>query len=309
MNTAKAPEWVPLLKSFLRMPNLLHCDAMRPTSRATARTRNAARPCAMPASRSMIRFVRGNVKPDTPLLYLLPIFGVLLLILIWSALSDYLASEHDRVVRNAVSEAASHARAFERSSGQLLRAIDQATRLIQREFERSQQGRDPFDLAAIAKTALGPLDMVSLVSVVDKAGNATVLSYSRAQRVALVGGRRQWHDRGGLQRPPQCRHAQALCRQARRRCGAEQDPDSDDPPHQQPGRIVWRRRGGVGRPRPFHRCVRRRRTGPPRPAGDSGPGRCLSRTAVGRRDVGRGEGRLRGGHGAGAAFRRTTASR
>ena len=127
----------------------------------------------------MIRFVRGNVKPDTPLLYLLPIFGVLLLILIWSALSDYLASEHDRVVRNAVSEAASHARAFERSTGQLLRAVDQATRLIQREFERSQQGRDPFDLAAIAKAALGPLDMVSLVSVVDRSGNATVLSYSR----------------------------------------------------------------------------------------------------------------------------------
>ena len=128
----------------------------------------------------MIRFVRGNVKPDTPLLYLLPIFGVLLLILIWSALSDYLASEHDRVVRNAVSEAASHAKAYERSTGQLLRAIDQAARLIQHEFERSQQGRDPFDLAAVAKSAFGPNDPFSLVAVVDRAGNVTALSSARA---------------------------------------------------------------------------------------------------------------------------------
>jgi diguanylate cyclase (GGDEF)-like protein len=127
----------------------------------------------------MIRFARGNVKPDTPLLYLLPIFGILLLFLIWSALSDFLVTEHARVVRNAVGEAASHVRAYERSARQQLRAIDQVARLVQYEFERSRERNEPFDLAAVAKRALAPADAFSFISVTDKTGNATAVFIPR----------------------------------------------------------------------------------------------------------------------------------
>ena len=123
----------------------------------------------------MIRFARGNVKPDTPLLYLLPVFGVLLLFLIWSALSDFLSSEHERVVGHAVKEAASRARAYERVAGQRLRGIDQLTRSLQHEIEKSRQRNEPFDLAAVARRSAVSLDLFGAVSVLDRTGKTTAV--------------------------------------------------------------------------------------------------------------------------------------
>jgi diguanylate cyclase (GGDEF)-like protein len=123
----------------------------------------------------MIRFTPGNVKPDTPLLYLLPIFGILLLFLIWSAMSDFLAWERERVVRNAVNEVTREVRSHERSAGQLLRTVDQATRALQYEFESARQRGEPFDLAAAARRNLFTPDTFSLVSVTDRSGNITAL--------------------------------------------------------------------------------------------------------------------------------------
>ncbi len=121
----------------------------------------------------MIRFAPGNVKPDTPLLYLLPIFGILLLFLVWSALSDFLTREHERAVRSAVESVTSQVRASERHAGQLLRAVDQATRALQHEFESARQRAEPFDLAAAARRNLVAPDTVSLVSITDRNGNVT----------------------------------------------------------------------------------------------------------------------------------------
>ena len=136
----------------------------------------------------MIRFARGNVKPDTPLLYLLPVFGILLLILIWSALSDFLAAERARAERVAIQNAAGQARNFQQFAGQELRAVDQAARIVQHEFERSRERHEPFDLAAIARRALVPSDTFSLVSVVDRTGSATTVLLPRGGAPALLPG-------------------------------------------------------------------------------------------------------------------------
>ena len=136
----------------------------------------------------MIRFARGNVKPDTPLLYLLPVFGILLLILIWSALSDFLAAERARAERVAIQNAAGQARGFQQFAGQELRAVDQAARIVQHEFERSRERHEPFDLAAIARRALVPSDTFSLVSVVDRTGSAATVFLPRGGAPALLPG-------------------------------------------------------------------------------------------------------------------------
>jgi diguanylate cyclase (GGDEF)-like protein len=118
----------------------------------------------------MIRFVRGNVKPDTPLLYLLPIFGILLLVLIWTALSDFMAVERARIARDAVNEAGSHARAYRRTTVQKLRAVDQVARLVQLDLEAARQRGEPFDLAALARRSLVAPERFALISVGDRAG-------------------------------------------------------------------------------------------------------------------------------------------
>jgi diguanylate cyclase (GGDEF)-like protein len=120
----------------------------------------------------MIRFVRGNVKSDTPLLYLLPVFGILLVVLIWSALSDLLDSERARVLHDAVSEAGSHARVYQQATAQTLRAIDQVARLVQLDLETTRQRGEPFDLAALARRGVVAPEQFSLISVSDRNGNA-----------------------------------------------------------------------------------------------------------------------------------------
>jgi len=124
----------------------------------------------------MVRWSPGNIRPDTPLLYLLPIFGAVLLILLWTALFDFLARERQRVVVNAVSDAASHARALEHATDQLLRHVDQVARFIGFEFERSRQRGESFDLAAVVKRGVIPFDALVLVSIVDRAGTATAMA-------------------------------------------------------------------------------------------------------------------------------------
>jgi hypothetical protein len=57
------------------------------------------------------------IRPDTPLLYLLPIFGILLLILIWSGLADFLAREQARVIANALDDLALRAAASANDCG------------------------------------------------------------------------------------------------------------------------------------------------------------------------------------------------
>jgi diguanylate cyclase (GGDEF)-like protein len=123
----------------------------------------------------MVRLSPGKIRPDTPLVYLLPIFGVLLLILLWTALLDFLAREKDRVVVDAVTDAASHARSFEQATDQLLRHVDQVTRFLQFEFERSRQRGEHFDLAAVVKRGVVPFDALVLISIVDRGGSATAM--------------------------------------------------------------------------------------------------------------------------------------
>jgi len=117
----------------------------------------------------------ANMRPDTPLLYLLPIFGALLLLLLWTALFDFLARERERVVVNAMTEAASGARGLEQVTDHLLRNVDQVTRFLRYEFERSRQRGEPFDLAAVVKRGVVPFDALVLISVVDRGGNATAM--------------------------------------------------------------------------------------------------------------------------------------
>ncbi len=129
----------------------------------------------MTAWPALFRFARGNVRHDTRLLYLLPVFGILLLVLIWVPLLDFLKAEHARVVHNAADEAASDARAFERSTRQQLLAADQAARLVQYAFERARARGEPFDLAEVTKRALAPLDGYRFISLADRAGNGMAL--------------------------------------------------------------------------------------------------------------------------------------
>ncbi len=116
-----------------------------------------------------------NLRPDTPLLYLLPVFGVLLLILIWTTLSDFLARERGRVVVNAVTEAASDARVLEKATEALLRNVDQVTRFVAYEFERSRQRGEPFDLGAVVRRSVVPFDAMVLISLADRSGNTTAI--------------------------------------------------------------------------------------------------------------------------------------
>jgi len=132
----------------------------------------------------MFRFTRGNIRPDTPLLYLLPIFGVLLLFLIWSALLDFLAQDKQQVVRRAQSETADRARTFEKSTDHSLRQVDQLTRFLQYEFEKSRQRNEPFDLAAVAKRGLVSFDALVSIAMADRSGNVTALAAPRGNAPA-----------------------------------------------------------------------------------------------------------------------------
>ncbi len=119
------------------------------------------------------RAKRGSLKPDTPLLFLLPIFGILLLFLIWSALFDFLAAEQERVVRAALADTQSGARAFGHSTEQLLRHIDQVGRMIQNDAERARQRGETFDLAASTRRGVVWFDGIALIAVLDRNGGAS----------------------------------------------------------------------------------------------------------------------------------------
>jgi diguanylate cyclase (GGDEF)-like protein len=137
-----------------------------------------------------IRFARGNIKPDTPLLFLLPIFGILLLILIWSALTDFLASEQQRVTRIASDDAAGRARAYARVTDQTLRQIDQTLRLVQFEIERARQRGDGFDLSAVARRATAGGGMIGAIATVDRSGLVTAVFTPNAGAVPVPVGAR-----------------------------------------------------------------------------------------------------------------------
>jgi diguanylate cyclase (GGDEF)-like protein len=128
----------------------------------------------------MIRFKRGNVRPDTHLLYLLPIFGVLLLFLVWSVVSDLLKAEYERTVRNAAVETTSRIRTYERSTLQLLRAADQATRVVEREVERLRPKGEPFDLAATARSLLIAPETFDAMALTDRHGRVIALVTPRS---------------------------------------------------------------------------------------------------------------------------------
>ena len=125
------------------------------------------------AARVMGRLRPANIQPATPLLYLLPVFGVLLLVLLWSALFDFLAQERERVVLNAMTRAESDATSLERLTDHVLRNVDQVTRFLGYEFERSRQRGEAFDLAAAVTRGVVPFDALVLISIVDRGGNAT----------------------------------------------------------------------------------------------------------------------------------------
>ena len=113
----------------------------------------------------MPRFDFGRIKPDAPLTYLLPILGVMLLVLIWTALIDYLEREHDVAVRNTIADTEGNARAFANHTEQVLRHIDQVTRLVQFEFEKTRGRGDTFDFEATIRRAVVSFKGLALVAL------------------------------------------------------------------------------------------------------------------------------------------------
>jgi len=127
----------------------------------------------------MPRFDFGRIKPDAPLTYLLPILGVMLLVLIWTALIDYLEREHDVAVRNTIADTEGNARAFANHTEQVLRHIDQVTRLVQFEFEKTRGRGDTFDFEATIRRAVVSFKGLVLVALLDKQGNGISVSSDR----------------------------------------------------------------------------------------------------------------------------------
>jgi diguanylate cyclase (GGDEF)-like protein len=113
------------------------------------------------------------IRSDRPLLYLLPILGVLLLILIWNALADFFARERTYVVANALDDLAVRAAVYQRATADTLRAADQVARLVQQEYERTRARGEAFDLPALVRRAAVPSPGLLLVWTADRGGHIT----------------------------------------------------------------------------------------------------------------------------------------
>ena len=138
-------------------------------------------------ARAPAKFTLASIRPDTPLLYLLPIFGVSLLVLIWTGLGDFLAREQERVMANAKNDLATRARAIEQTADQVFRYADQVTRFVQFEFERARQRGEPFDLPAAVRRGIGPSSGLLLVTITDRTGAVSAVGVPGARGQGSAG--------------------------------------------------------------------------------------------------------------------------
>ncbi|WP_258002333.1 putative bifunctional diguanylate cyclase/phosphodiesterase [Burkholderia sp. WAC0059] len=101
------------------------------------------------------------------MLFAIPALGLLVVILIWAAVFARLSGERDAALREARASASTLSAALEQHTVRTVRQVDQITRFIQYEYEKSP---DRFDLARIVAHGTVGDDSLARVSVVDAHG-------------------------------------------------------------------------------------------------------------------------------------------
>ena len=111
------------------------------------------------------------------------IFGVLILALVWTAVLWRISIEHQVILRDTAASASTVATALEQQTLRAIRQVDQVTRFVKYEFERS---RGDFDLKqTLAKGIVADRYLV-LVSVVDAKGDVTAATMPGAAGVNIA---------------------------------------------------------------------------------------------------------------------------
>ncbi len=100
-------------------------------------------------------------------LLLIPALGCVVLIVLWAAIIARLDSEQDAVARDSQAEAGLLSAALEQHTLKSIRQVDQITRFVKFEYERSPQ---TFDLNRVVETSVAPSDTLVQVSMIDEHG-------------------------------------------------------------------------------------------------------------------------------------------
>ena len=100
-------------------------------------------------------------------LWAIPMLGVLVLILLWAVIYTRLQVEKDSAQREAMASAAILSAALEQHTVKAIHQVDQITRFVKYEFEKSP---DHFDLASTVEKGVVQSDTLVQVSLVDEHG-------------------------------------------------------------------------------------------------------------------------------------------
>lgn len=109
----------------------------------------------------------GSGTTLTHWLPLIPLFGAVLLVALWTAMIARLDSEREATLEAGMSTTNSIAVAFSENTLRELRDIDRTARLIKVQFERDGHVNLPF----LTRNKLVPVDQAIRISVIDGAGN------------------------------------------------------------------------------------------------------------------------------------------
>jgi len=100
-------------------------------------------------------------------LLLIPALGCVVLALLWVVIIARLTTERENVTRDSQAEAALLSAALEQHTLKSIRQVDQITRFVKYEYEKSPQ---TFDLDRVVETSVAPSDTLVQVSMIDENG-------------------------------------------------------------------------------------------------------------------------------------------
>jgi len=100
-------------------------------------------------------------------LLLIPALGCVVLALLWAVIIARLSTERENVTRDSQAEAALLSAALEQHTLKSIRQVDQITRFVKFEYEKSPQ---TFDLNRVVETSVAPSDTLVQVSMIDGNG-------------------------------------------------------------------------------------------------------------------------------------------
>ncbi len=113
---------------------------------------------------------------------LIPLFGALLVVGIWTAVLDRLAFDRESLFADAVQDVETFTASFQEHAVRALRDLDRTALVVKRQFERE----GTVDLPALMRDGLIPLDGLMQISVTDARGNVIATTQESAARATVA---------------------------------------------------------------------------------------------------------------------------